>query len=143
MQEKRQDREIEGLFTTLQNTVESRDSSIEKFRLASEAHLSEIKSDLESVKNVLETVLADSPTEDPVKEFFSKLTFVHLMPNNAVFNFQYKTLEENRARRQTEWQQFVDDMAHKCARIDNTFEEKEEELRDFYSDLERKLHINI
>lgn len=119
-EEKRQDREIEGLFTTLQNTIENRDSSIEKFRLASEVHLSDVKKNLDSVKSVLETVLDDQPADD-----------------------LYKTLEENRARRQTEWQQFVDDMAHKCARVDNTFEEKEEELRDFYSDLERKLHINI
>lgn len=59
-----------------------------------------------------------------------------------VLNLQYKTLEENRSRRQIEWQQFVDDMAHKCARVDNTFEEKEEELREFYTDLERKLHIH-
>lgn len=52
------------------------------------------------------------------------------------------TLEKNRAARREIWEQFSDDMSHKCKRIDNTFEEKEEELRDFYSDLERKLHIN-
>lgn len=52
------------------------------------------------------------------------------------------TLEKKRAEREDIWNLFVDDMNHKCKRIDNTFEEKEEELRDFYSDLERKLHIH-
>lgn len=68
VQEKRQDREIEGLFTALQNTIENRDSGIEKFRLASEVHLSDIKANLDSVKGVLETVLDDNPTEDLVTE---------------------------------------------------------------------------
>lgn len=66
LQEKRQDREIEGLFTTLQNTIENRDSNIEKFRLASEVHLSDIKTNLDSVKSVFETVLEAIPTEDLV-----------------------------------------------------------------------------
>lgn len=52
------------------------------------------------------------------------------------------TLNKNRDARKVIWDQFVDDMNHKSSRIDNTFEEKEEELRDFYSDLERKLHIH-
>lgn len=38
--------------------------------------------------------------------------------------------------------QFLDDMKHKQSCVENTFEEKEEELREFYSDLERKLHIH-
>lgn len=66
-QEKRQDREIEGLFTALQNTIENRDSSIEKFRLAAECHLSDIKTNLDSSKNVLETVLEDHSKEDLVR----------------------------------------------------------------------------
>lgn len=53
-----------------------------------------------------------------------------------------KTLEQNRVARQEIWHEFVDDMSHKCKRIDNTFEEKEEELKDFYADLERKLQIH-
>lgn len=51
-------------------------------------------------------------------------------------------LENNRQTRKKAWQVFVDDMTHKCSRIDLTFEEKEEELVEFYSDLERKLHIH-
>lgn len=43
--------------------------------------------------------------------------------------------------RKLRWEKFVDDMTHKCSRVDNTFDEKEEELQEFYSDLERKLQI--
>lgn len=56
--------------------------------------------------------------------------------------FKAAQLEKNRAERNKIWSNFDDDMKHKISRLDNTFEEKEEELRDFYSDLERKLHIH-
>lgn len=56
--------------------------------------------------------------------------------------FQEKRLQENRVEREKLWGRFVDDMRHKQNCVENTFEEKEEELREFYSDLERKLHIH-
>lgn len=49
--------------------------------------------------------------------------------------------QELKEKRQKEWDQFIDDMNFKCQRIDNTFEEKEEELRDLYADLNHKLNI--
>ncbi|KOB71352.1 Protein Muted-like protein [Operophtera brumata] len=52
-----------------------------------------------------------------------------------------KKREENKEKRQKEWDQFIDDMNFKCQRIDNAFEEKEEELRDLYADLNHKLNI--
>lgn len=48
---------------------------------------------------------------------------------------------ELKEKRQKEWDQFIDDMNFKCQRVDNTFEEKEEELRDLYADLNHKLNI--
>lgn len=33
-------------------------------------------------------------------------------------------------------------MTKKCERVDETFKEKEKDIRDFYFDLERKLHIS-
>lgn len=56
--------------------------------------------------------------------------------------FQEKRLENNRLAREETLSRFVDDMKHKQFCVENTFEEKEEELREFYSDLERKLHIH-
>lgn len=41
-------------------------------------------------------------------------------------------------KRQKEWDQFIDDMKLRSARIDNGFEKKEEELRDFYAELKRQ-----
>lgn len=58
------------------------------------------------------------------------------------YPFQLENLEKNRKEREKIWNHFVDDMEHKKSRVDSTFEEKEEELREFYSDLERKLHIH-
>lgn len=58
-----------------------------------------------------------------------------------VFQVYQKKREENKEKRQKEWDQFIDDMNFKCQRIDNAFEEKEEELRDLYADLNHKLNI--
>lgn len=48
IQEKRQDREIEGLFAVLQNTIELRDSSLERCNLASVTHLPELRDNIET-----------------------------------------------------------------------------------------------
>ena len=52
-----------------------------------------------------------------------------------------RTLQNNRETRKLEWEKFVNDMSDKCAKVNQTFEEKEEEIKEFYMDLERKLHI--
>lgn len=57
-------------------------------------------------------------------------------------DFQIEQLELNRIERVKTLDRFADDMKHKRQCVENTFEEKEEELREFYSDLERKLHIH-
>lgn len=119
LQEKRQDQEIEGLFAVLQNTIELRDSSLERCHLTSETHLPGLRANLEQT-------LADC------QEIY-----------DTKFENQLEAkLYENREQRKRQWQQFVDDMTHKCSRVDNTFEEKKEELREFYADLEQKLHIH-
>lgn len=50
-------------------------------------------------------------------------------------------LEAKREFRKAEWESFVVDMEEKYKKVDETFSEKEKELVDFYTDLERKLHI--
>lgn len=118
-QEKRNDREIENLFRTAQNTTEVKDHSVARCKALSEVQLPVLNSLLKSTLRECEKAVNRQP--DPQLE---------------------ATLEKNRVSRQVVWDQFSDDMTHKCSRIDITFEEKEEELRDFYSDLERKLHIH-
>lgn len=119
LQEKRNDREIENLFATAQSTTEVKDDSVPRCRALSEIQLPVLHSILRTTLGNCEKAVQRQP--DP------ELT---------------ATLERNRVSRKEIWDQFVDDMSHKCKRIDNTFEEKEEELKDFYSDLERKLHIH-
>lgn len=87
--------------------------------MASEAHLPELRSNLETTLSDLQAIY------DP--EFDATLE---------------SKLKQNRDQRKQQWQTFVDEMTHKCSRVDNTFEEKKEELREFYADLEQKLHIH-
>lgn len=54
---------------------------------------------------------------------------------------QDSVLNENRLARRTEWEKFINDMSDKCQRVDQTFQEKENEIQEFYVDLEKKLHI--
>lgn len=51
------------------------------------------------------------------------------------------SLSSAREDRKIRWEKFMDDMTYKCKRVDNTFDEKEEELHEFYIDLEHKLQI--
>lgn len=48
---------------------------------------------------------------------------------------------ENREIRKLEWEKFVNDMSENCEKVNQTFQEKENEIKEFYTDLERKLHI--
>jgi hypothetical protein len=54
---------------------------------------------------------------------------------------QDTALTAKRELRKAEWESFIDSMTQKCSKVDATFQEKEEELKEFYSDLEKKLHI--
>lgn len=69
------------------------------------------------------------------------VTAILVLSNNYIF-FQDKKLQENREARRADWQGFINDMSSKCRKVDQTFQEKEQELKEFYIDLERKLHID-
>ena len=58
-----------------------------------------------------------------------------------LFVLQDLTLLVKRESRKAEWEAFIRDMGEKCARVDQTFKQKEAELREYYSDLEKKLHL--
>lgn len=61
-----------------------------------------------------------------------------------ILNFYLKDIKlvENREARKEEWKYFINNMSDRCRKVDETFAEKEEELKEFYIDLEKKLHIN-
>jgi len=47
-----------------------------------------------------------------------------------------------RESRKAEWEAFIRDMGEKCARVDKTFRERQEEIRQDYEELETKLHLD-
>lgn len=55
--------------------------------------------------------------------------------------FQDDTLALQREIRKVEWEKFTNDISASCSIIDSTIEEKEKQLKEFYSDLENKLVI--
>ncbi|XP_013149380.1 PREDICTED: biogenesis of lysosome-related organelles complex 1 subunit 5 isoform X2 [Papilio polytes] len=120
-EEKRGDRDVESLFSMLENFTDVRDTHIEK--LAKTGGL------------VLPLLLQKiGQTRELAAE--AEKTCIDL-------DVVYKQKQaENREKRRKEWDRFIDDMNFNCQRIDNTFEEKEEELRDLYTDLNHKLNIN-
>lgn len=87
--------------------------------MVSETNLPVLKIGLEQTLNICEKILEREP-------------------DSSLF----ENIDKNRESRKEIWKQFVDDMVHKCSRVDFTFQEKEEELREFYTDLEQKLHIH-
>lgn len=119
-EEKRGDREVENLFSILEQLTDIKDSQVEKIKKSGEAGLPVLT---EKLAQALEL------SENLEKEYLS------------YHQVNEQKRQENRDKRQKEWDQFIDDMNFKCQRIDNTFEEKEEELRDLYADLNHKLNI--
>ncbi|XP_031620943.1 biogenesis of lysosome-related organelles complex 1 subunit 5 [Contarinia nasturtii] len=114
-EQNRNDKEVENLFLSVQSTIEAKESSVEKCL----SNLPLLKIKLDETLTLCENVLNRSVNEEAEKR-----------------------LDGNRLERAKIWNRFVDDMKYKQSCVENTFEEKEEELREFYSDLERKLHIH-
>ncbi|XP_075970354.1 biogenesis of lysosome-related organelles complex 1 subunit 5 [Anticarsia gemmatalis] len=119
-EEKRGDREVENLFSILEKLTDIKDSQVEKIKKSGETGLPILTEKLEQALQL---------SEEVEKEYLE------------CHKVNEKKRQENREKRQKEWDQFIDDMNFKCQRIDNTFEEKEEELRDLYADLNHKLNI--
>lgn len=51
-------------------------------------------------------------------------------------------MEKKRALRKAEWENFIQDITKKCEKVDETFREKENDIRDFYYNIEKKLNIS-
>lgn len=119
-EEKRGDREVENLFSILEKLTDIKDSQAEKIIKTGETGLPVLKEKLEQALQLSAEVEKD------------------YLDSRQIYEQRRQELKE---KRQKEWDQFIDDMNFKCQRIDNTFEEKEEELRDLYADLNHKLNI--
>ncbi|XP_067010970.1 biogenesis of lysosome-related organelles complex 1 subunit 5 [Anabrus simplex] len=117
-EEKRSDREVEKLFQILERVTEIKETQIDRVKLASDVHLPNLNANLEVAVSMCNRILE--------KEEGHRTD---------------TTLLAKREIRKTEWENFIEDMTLKIGKVDATFEEKEVELREFYTDLEKKLHI--
>ncbi|CAK1601784.1 unnamed protein product [Parnassius mnemosyne] len=119
-EEKRGDREVENLFSILENLTDIKDTQVERISKSGKTGLPILSEKLVQGLQLCEEIEKD----------YCQIQQVCKQKRCA-----------NQEKRQKEWDQFIDDMNFKCQRIDNTFEEKEEELRDLYADLNHKLNI--
>ncbi|CAL7939819.1 biogenesis of lysosome-related organelles complex 1 subunit 5 [Xylocopa sonorina] len=117
-QEKRDDREVERLFKILEYSTELKESQLDRTEQLGDCHLPSLKANVDVALSMCERVLQRE------QDFDSDIA-----------------LQENREIRKQEWEKFVNDMSDKCEKVNQTFEEKENEIKEFYIDLERKLHI--
>ncbi|XP_012267635.2 biogenesis of lysosome-related organelles complex 1 subunit 5 [Athalia rosae] len=118
-EERREDREVERLFKILEYSTELGQSQFDRTEQLGDCHLPSLKANLDVALSMCQRVLEqEEKTEND------------------------KKLQVNRETRKSQWQKFINDMSSKCEKVDKTFEEKEEELRGFYQDLEEKLHIS-
>ncbi|XP_068626962.1 biogenesis of lysosome-related organelles complex 1 subunit 5 [Battus philenor] len=119
-EDKRGDREVENLFSIIENYTDVKDTHADKIVKAGAIVLPLLNEKLEQSLKLIGEIEKD----------YSDI--------QKVCN---EKRSENQEKRQKEWDNFIDDMNFNCKRIDNTFEEKEEELRDLYADLNHKLNI--
>ncbi|XP_076238859.1 biogenesis of lysosome-related organelles complex 1 subunit 5 [Calliopsis andreniformis] len=117
-QERRGDREVERLFKILEYSTELKENQLDRTEQLGDCHLPSLKANVDVALSMCEKVLQRE------QDFDSD-----------------KALQENRELRKLEWERFVNDMSDKCEKVNQTFEDKEKEIREFYVDLERKLHI--
>ncbi|XP_076656609.1 biogenesis of lysosome-related organelles complex 1 subunit 5 [Halictus rubicundus] len=117
-QEKRGDREVERLFKILEYSTELKENQLDRTEQLGDCHLPSLKANVDVALSMCERVLQREQSFDIDK-----------------------ALEENRKVRKLEWEKFVNDMSEKCEKVNQTFDEKEDEIKEYYTDLERKLHI--
>lgn len=56
--------------------------------------------------------------------------------------FQKRFLDERREQRKKEWIAFVDDIQNKNTAVNQTFADKEQQLKNYYNKLEEAMHIS-
>ncbi|XP_034942918.1 biogenesis of lysosome-related organelles complex 1 subunit 5 [Chelonus insularis] len=116
---RRGDREVERLFKILEYSTELEQNQIDRAEQLGDCHLPSLKANTDVALTMCERILQREENCDTERK-----------------------LAENREIRKEEWKRFINDISEKCKKVDETFDEKEAELKEFYIDLEKKLHIN-
>lgn len=117
-QAKRDDREVERLFKILEYSTELDQNQLARAEQLGDCHLPSLKVNIDVALSMCERVLQRE------EEFDSDFA-----------------LQKNRENRKVQWERFINDMSDKCEKVDKAFQEKENEIKEYYIDLEKKLHI--
>lgn len=118
-EEKRSDREVEKLFNILEYVTEIRDTQIERVKLISDIHLPTLNANLEVALSMCNRIFEREEAHRSSTSLIAKQEI-----------------------RKAEWENFIEDMTHRCSKIDAAFDDKGKELKEFYADLEKKLYLS-
>ena len=109
-QEKRDDREVERLFKILEYSTDLKESQLDRTEQLGDCHLPSLKANVDVALSMCERVLQRE------QNFDSDIALL-----------------ENREIRKLEWEKFVNDMSENCEKVNQTFQEKENEIKEFYN----------
>lgn len=118
-QDKRNDREVERLFKIIEHSTDIDQSQLDRTIELGNSQLPNLKVNIDKALGMCERVLQKEGKINNESE-----------------------LIESRELRKLKWQEFINEMKDKCQKVDDEFLEKENELKEYYLDLERKLHIS-
>ncbi|XP_076361330.1 biogenesis of lysosome-related organelles complex 1 subunit 5 [Tachypleus tridentatus] len=120
-EEKRNDREIEQLFEILENVTEIRETQLDKAQRQGDTRLCNLTGNLEVALQMCSKIVErEEETSDRVR----------------------RTADILEREERKEWEAFLKDIQDKNNLVDQAFVEKENELRNYYRELEEKMHIS-
>ena len=116
-EEKRKDREVEKVFQMLEHVTELRDCEVDKLRAQCDSTMPNVNANLLVAQSMCAKIL-DQGCGAEIDQ----------------------ALESSRIAREKEWNGFMKDIQDKCARIDDAYKRREEDILKQYTELEKQLH---
>ncbi|XP_028133495.1 uncharacterized protein LOC114328742 isoform X3 [Diabrotica virgifera virgifera] len=115
--QRRKDKEVDNLFKAIEEITEIKDTEIEKLKQAEKL--------TDKINDNLEEALRICDKFSELEETYKQST----------------PLEQSRNKRKLDWDKFMGGITTKYSEINSQFETREEELKKFYEDIEKKLLI--
>lgn len=133
-QEKRNDKEVDALFAAIENLVEIKDTELGRFEPVGTHLLQQTNEDLIEALNIC-TKFCN------LEEKYTKVCFYFPVLFLLIIKFQDSSVEDLRTKRKVDWDNFMQGITTKYTDINNSFELKEEELKQLFDDIEKKLFV--
>ncbi|GBM06243.1 hypothetical protein AVEN_269639-1 [Araneus ventricosus] len=118
-EEKRKEREVQQMFEMLEMVTEIKETQIEKAVKLGDMHLCNLTGHFEVALRMCNNIVERE--ESDKKKLY---------------------LDQRREQRKKEWIAFVDDIQNKNIAVNQTFANKEEEVKNYYTKLEEAMHIS-